>query len=94
MKGSTIPVVPGIDMSAALMGQRLTKTWLRNYLRTNPQKDFRILVSGMGTYVNGEDAIRHDLTLEVMTPDQSDLVGLVNFQSTDDGDWGYQAVVA
>jgi hypothetical protein len=94
MRGSTVPVAPGIDMSDALMGRRLTKAFLRGYLRENPQKDFRILVSGMGTYVNGEDAIRHDLTLEVRQPRGGDFVALVNFQSTDDNEWGYQAVVA
>lgn len=97
-----LAVAPGVDMTDAmhlLNGGRLTKKWLRDYLRDNPQKDFRILnpvgAGASGTYVNGQDAIRHDLTLEVrsLRPGSNDLVALVDFQRTDANDWGYQAVV-
>lgn len=87
-----IPVSPGIDMSAALGKARLTKKWLRDYLRDNPQKDFRSLMMGGGSYVNGETALRMDLTLEVHHNGAS--IALVNFQPTDTNDWGYQAVVS
>lgn len=86
-----ISVHPGIDMTEALNGQRLTKKWLRDYLRTNPQKDFR--VAGNGQYVNGEDAIRADLSLEVRRPITLDLVACVDFQTSTHNEWGYQAVV-
>lgn len=93
MTGETIPVVPGIDMQRALdrSGSRLTKKWLREYLRDNPQKDFRNVGFRSGTYVNGQDAINFDLTLEVRGG--YDLVAVVNFQPTDTNEWGYQAVV-
>jgi hypothetical protein len=89
-----LPVAPGIDMREALGSKRLTKKWLRDYLRKNPQKDFRNL-NGGGTYVNGEECIKHDLTLEVrsLKPGSNELVALVDFQPTDANEWGYQAVV-
>lgn len=96
---TTLIVSPGIDMGDALRretGGKLTKAWLRDYLRGNPQKDFRI-VGGpgpLGSYVNGEDAIRHDLSLEVRMPNGH--VAVVDYQScpvTDRNEWGYQAVV-
>jgi hypothetical protein len=93
-----IQVFPGIDMSRALQGKRPTKRWLREYLRDNPHKDFGVLTPGMGSYVNGEDAIRHDLTLEVYaTSIGASLVAVVNFQScepTNAKPWPYQAVVS
>ncbi len=85
-----LSVTPGIDMSQALGEQRLTKKWLREYLRTNPQKDFRNH-TGRGAYVNGQDCINGDLTLQVMRDGTT--VAMVNFQPTTDNEWGYQAVV-
>lgn len=94
MTHQNLPVSLGIDMRAALKEQPLTKEWLRDYLRDNPQKDFRNL-NGGGSYVNGEECIRHDLTLEVrsLKPGSNELVALVDFQTTDANEWGYQAVV-
>lgn len=86
-----LSVTPGIDMSQALGTARLTKKWLRDYLRDNPQKDFRNH-TGAGAYVNGEDCIRQDLSLEVYDSGHR-LVACVDFQSTNANDWGYQAVV-
>jgi hypothetical protein len=89
-----LSVAPGIDMSTALNGGRLTKKWLRDYLRDNPEKDFRILGGRWaGSYVNGGDAMTQDLVLEVRDPQTLDLKGVVAFQRTDANDWGYQAVV-
>ena len=88
-----LSVEPGVDMTTALNGARLTKKWLRDYLRTNPQKDFRILGGRWrGSYVNGEDCIRQDAVLEVRDRNLT-LVAVVTFQATDASDWGYQAVV-
>lgn len=87
-----LSVTPGIDMSQALGAQRLTKKWLRDYLRDHPEKDFRNH-TGRGAYVNGEDAVRMDLTLEVFDSHLTRRVGIVNFQPTDLNQWGYQAVV-
>ena len=94
----TVPVLPGIDMSRALGSARLTKDWLREYLRANPEKDFANIGTDRGAYVNGEDCIRHDLTLEVRDRNyfRDHVVALVVFQpceKTDDNPWGYQAVV-
>lgn len=95
----SLAVAPGIDMSSALNGQRVTKRWLREYLRDHPEKDFRILnpvgAGASGAYVNGQDAIQNNLTLEVrsLRPGSNELVALVDFQPTDANDWGYQAVV-
>lgn len=89
-----LSVTPGIDMSRDLASSRLTKKWLREYLRANPQKDFRI--HGSGTFVNGEDCIREDISLEVRNPATSELVAAVEFQAverTEQNPWGYQAVV-
>lgn len=102
-------VTPGIDMSEALAGQRLTKKWLREYLRSNPQKDFRNH-TGRGAYVNGEDCVNYDLSLEVRDPETMNLVAVVEFQRVEKADfstltpeqreqvrpqqvWGYVAVV-
>lgn len=87
-----ISVTPGIDMSQALNGARLTKKWLRDYLRDNPQKDFRMV--GRSSYVNGEECIDHDLVLEVRRPGDLHLVAVATFQRTTANEWGYQAVVA
>lgn len=94
MEHRTLPVSLGIDMRGALGKEELTKDWLRDYLRDNPQKDFRNL-NGGGTYVNGEECIKHGLTLEVrsLKPGSNELVALVDYQSTDANEWGYQAVV-
>lgn len=88
-----LSVTPGIDMNSALGKQRLTKKWLRDYLRDNPQKDFRNLTRQGGTYVNGEDCIEYDLSLEVRRADSLELVASVEFQKSDANEWGYQAVV-
>jgi hypothetical protein len=92
-----LSVAPGVDMTNAmhlLNGGRLTKKWLREYLRTNPQKDFRILGGRWaGSYVNGEECVKQDLCLEVRDPQTLDLKGVVVFQMTTLNDWGYQAVV-
>jgi hypothetical protein len=95
----TLSVEPGVDMSQALGPHaKLTKKWLREYLRANPEKDFRIL-SGRwrGSYVNGEDCIREDVTLDVVDPHYyHEHVAFVNFQHCDRTQsnlWGYQAVV-
>lgn len=91
-----VPVTPGIDMSAAMRrdgARRLTKKWLREYLKANPQKDFRNEDLHGGTYVNGGDAVQGDLTLQVMDPATMSTVAMVVFQTTDTNEWGYQAVV-
>jgi hypothetical protein len=97
MSHEYLAVAAGIDMSKALNGQRITKRWLRDYLRDHPEKDFRILNTRGhgGAYVNGQDAITNDLTLEVrsLRAGSNELVALVDFQPTDDNEWGYQAVV-
>lgn len=96
MSTTYVPVVPGIDMSQALRKsnmKRLTKKWLRDYLRDNPQKDFRSLDGRGGTYVNGQDAVAMDLTLQVYDAEQRSTVAMVNFQPTSANEWGYQAVV-
>lgn len=93
----TASVTLGIDLSAALGSERLTKKWLREYLRTNPQKDFVIrntagpLARWHGKYINGQDCIRQDVTLEVHQDGKS--IAFVDFQATTDNEWGYQAVV-
>lgn len=90
-----LTVTLGIDATKALGGKRLTKKWLREYLRDHPEKDFRNHTHGVrGTYVNGEDCIRHDYTLEVHDL-QGRSVAMVNFQTALDSgnEWGYQAVV-
>ena len=93
-----IPVSPGPDMTRALQGKNVTKKWLREYLRDNPQKDFRSLAMAGGAYVNGEDAIRDDLTLEVYRSEiGATLVAMVNFQPTEPTNarpYPYQAVVS
>lgn len=89
-----LSVVPGIDMTRALGDMRLTKKWLRDYLRDHPEKDFRCLDTSRGTYVNGGDAtaIGMDLTLRVMRG--ATTVAMVNYQRTETNEWGYQAVVS
>lgn len=90
-----LTVTPGIDMRSALGQDRLTKKWLREYLRDHPEKDFRVLTYGVRGPVNGENAIQMDLTLQVVGPyDPGTVVGTVNFQPTDANEWGYQAVVS
>lgn len=105
MPTTYVPVSPGIDMSRALGGARLTKKWLREYLRDHPEKDFRNLGLG-GSYVNGQDALNMDLTLQVMS--NGSTVAMVHYQrverkpSRSDDEipvapaefWGYQAVVS
>lgn len=89
-----LSVTPGIDMTRALGDSRLTKKWLREYLRDNPQKDFR--VHGSGQFVNGEDCMRYDLELEVRRPSDHDLVAAVYFLDaprTEANLWGYVAVI-
>lgn len=93
MIGMTLTVAPGIDMTRALGSERLSKQWLRDYLRKNPEKDFRNL-SGGGTYVNGGDAVRMDLTLQVVSMrNPATVIAVVNYQRDAHTDWGYQAVV-
>lgn len=87
-----LSVTPGIDMSQALGGKRLTKKWLREYLRDNPQKDFRNH-TGPGSYVNGEDCLNYDLSLVVHDSTTQSVVASVDFQKSDANEWGYQAVV-
>jgi len=93
MPTTYVPVTPGIDMTQALGGSRLTKTWLRDYLRVFPQKDFRNLGPG-GSYVNGQEAVDGDLTFQVYDAKRpGTTIAMVYFQRTTDNSWGYQAVV-
>jgi hypothetical protein len=86
-----LAVEPGVNLSRALGGERLTKKWVRERMREHPEWDWRILTPGFGSYINGQDAIANDVTLQVMRDGST--VAMVNFQSSADGDWGYQAVV-
>lgn len=69
-----------------------TKAWLREYLRTHPQKDFRNLGFG-GSYVNGQDAMREDLTLQFNCRSGTALINFQPVEKSDANPWGYQAVV-
>lgn len=60
-----LTVAPGVNLSRLLGGKRLTKKFVRDAMRDHPEWDWRILSVGHGTYVNGEDAIRYNLTLDV-----------------------------
>lgn len=88
-----VPVVPGVNLSSALGEARLTKKWVREIMRQHPEWDWRNLSPLIrGTYVNGEDAIRHgDMVLQVMRG--GSVVATITFQRTDANEWGYQAVV-
>ena len=86
-----ISVTPGIDMTLALGDERLTKKWLRAYLAEHPEKDFRVM--GSSQYVNGQDCVRYNLSLEVRRPSDAGLVAGVDFGVTDTNEWGYAAVV-
>lgn len=93
---NTITVRPGIDMMKVIGKSKLTKKFLREYLAKNPQKDFQIL-SGRwsGAYINGEQCIDSDFTLDVIDPNYySEHVAFVNFQRGGETEWGYQAVVS
>ena len=80
--GEWITVEPGVDMTDAIYttgSGRLTKVWLRHYLRDNPLKDFRILSIGHGgSYLNANEVIADDLTLEVYWHNR--FVAVVNFR--------------
>lgn len=90
-----LTVTTGIDMRSALGKERLTKKWLRDYLRDHPEKDFRVLTHGVRGPVNGENVIDLDLTLQVVAPnDPGTVVANVNFQRVEGTEWGYQAVVS
>lgn len=86
-----VPVAPGPNLSRLLGGQRLTKKFVREAMRDHPEWDWRNLGSG-GTYVNGGDAIRYDLTLQVM--ENGTTKAMVNFQADETKPFGYQAVVS
>lgn len=95
MTSQYVPVTPGVNLSRHLREQtktgRITKAWVREVMREHPEWDWRNLGDG-GTYVNGEDAIRLDLTLQVM--DNGTTRAMVNFQSNVNLPVGYQAVVS
>lgn len=76
-----IPVTPGVNLTRALDGGRLTKKWVRDAMRDHPEWDWRNLGFGY-TYVNGSDAAALDLTLQVMRDGTT--VCMVTFKRTDD----------
>lgn len=62
---------------------RLSKTALREALRIKPHLEF--FNDGMdgGTYVNGNDAARLGLSLQVRSFDKRNIIGTADFQITD-----------
>lgn len=78
-----VPVDLGIEMRRALGSKRLTKKWLREYLAAHPAHDFVNLGPG-GTYVNGNEALRYGLVLEVHDVDRS--IATVTFTEVGDAD--------
>jgi len=93
MPHTYVPVVPGVNLSKALDGKRLTKKWVREMMLAHPEWDWRNIGPSRGTYINGQDCVTYDVTLEVRDPKSMSLVALVTFQPTDANEWGYQAVV-
>lgn len=90
-----VPVAPGINLTQHLARTktgRITKAWVRQVMREHPEWDWRNLGMGRGTYVNGEDAIRYDLTLQVM--ENGTTKAMVNFQADVNEVVGYKAVVS
>lgn len=90
-----VAVEPGVNLSRALAGHTLTKAWVRDVMNRHPQWDWREV--GLTRYVNGEDAIRFDLTLDVHKLTRSgyfEHVAFVNYQPDPNEEWGYKAVVS
>lgn len=100
MEGSTmteyVPVSPGINLSRHLRENskngRLTKTWVKKVMAEHPEWDWRNLGLTGGTYVNGEDAIKSDLTL--MVTNNGSHVASVTFTVDVNLPVGYVAVVS
>lgn len=88
-----VPVRPGINMKGRLGGDRLTKKFVREIMREHPEWDWRNLGPG-GAYVNGEDAVRYDLILQVYADDLATTLCMVHFQADQTKPFGYQAVVS
>lgn len=87
-----VPVAPGVNLTRLLAGQRLTKKFVREAMRDHPEWDWRNLSMRPGTYVNGEDAVRYDLTLQVM--DNGSHVAMVDFKADVNQPSGVVAVVS
>jgi hypothetical protein len=92
-----LTVAPGVNLTRHLAEHtpngRVTKAWVRLAMQQHPEWDWRNLGPG-GTYVNGQDCIRQDLTLQVVDPASPGTVkAMVNFQINVTKPIGYQAVV-
>lgn len=91
-----VPVRPGVNLSRHLRlntkNGRITKVWLRQVMRSHPEWDWFNLGLDGGTYVNGADAIRSDLTLQVM--DGGTTIAMINFAADDTNEYGLKAVVS
>lgn len=90
-----LSVVPGVNLTRALGSNRLTKVWVREMMRTQPDWDWRIMTTGQA--VNGEDCIRQgDVTLQVMAVRNGgwSTIAMVNFKPDARAAVGYKAVVS
>lgn len=90
-----IEVEPGVNLSRALGGRAITKAWVRDMMRRHPEWDWRMMSTGQ--YVNGGDAVRYDLTLDVQKLTRSGYfshVAFINYQSDEAEEYGYKAVVS
>jgi hypothetical protein len=91
-----IPVAPGINLTQHLAANtkhgRITKVWVRQVMREHPEWDWRNLGLNGGTYLNGEDAAKHDLTLQVM--ENGTTKAMVNFKVDVNQPSGVIAVVS
>lgn len=85
-----LTVTLGSQAQQDLAGQRLTKKWLRDYLRSHPLTRFADQTHGSGyLVVDASIAVRDGLTFEVHN-DRSESVAVVEFQAVNGG---FQAVV-
>jgi hypothetical protein len=90
-----VPVAPGINLTRHLRDHtkngRITKVWVRSVMREHPEWDWRSLALDSGTYVNGEDAVKYDLILQVM--ENGTTKAMVHFKADVNQPSGVVAVV-